>query len=50
MKKIEAIKRFFESDPHGRKVEATELKACSPADRTEMAELAAKAMGETLDP
>jgi len=49
MRKIEAIKKFFESGPSGRKVEAQELKALTPDERTELATLACEAMGETLE-
>lgn len=49
MKKIEAIKKFFESGDSGRKVEAQELKALTPDERTELATMACEAMGETLE-
>jgi hypothetical protein len=48
LKKVEAIKRYFESDPHGRKVTMDELKALSTEERQELAEMAATAMGDTL--
>jgi hypothetical protein len=48
MKRIAAIKTFFETDD-GRKVTAAEFKALSPEERDDLAELAADALGETLD-
>lgn len=36
---VKATKRFFESDPHGRKVEISEFKALSQEDRVELREL-----------
>lgn len=41
-----AIKRYFESEPHGRKCTMEELKALSPEERTELGQMAAKELGE----
>lgn len=41
--KMQAIKTFFESEG-GRKVTMEEMKALTPEDRTELAELAARAL------
>lgn len=50
LKKVEAIKRYFESDPHGRKVTMDEMRALTSDERQEIAEMAAEALGETLAP
>lgn len=49
LKKAVAIKRYFQSDPHGRKVTLEELKALSSEDRLELAQLAVVELGETLE-
>lgn len=48
LKKVEAIKRYFESDPHGRKVTMAELKDLDPEERHELAQAACDALGEEL--
>lgn len=48
LKKVEAIKRYFESDPHGRTVTMTELKDLDRAERQELAEMCAAALGDKL--
>lgn len=45
--RMTAIKTFFEND--GRKVTTAELKALTPDDRTELAELCAKALHVELE-
>ena len=45
MNKVQAIKRFFEAQPYGRKVEMLEMKALTIEDRSELGTLAAEAMG-----
>jgi len=37
---VAAIKRFFEAEPHGRRVDLDELKALSVDDRHELGNLA----------
>lgn len=48
MTRVQAIKTFFESDG-GRRVSMDEMKALTPEDRKELAELAAEKLGVTLD-
>lgn len=43
-----AIKTYFESEPHGRKVTMAEMKALSKEERTELGRLCAKALGVEL--
>lgn len=50
MKAIVAIKRFFEADPHGRKVEMAELKELSMEERDELGRLCADALGVEFEP
>lgn len=49
MKKVAALKAFFESDPHGRKLTMDELRALSTDERQELATLAAAELGVELD-
>lgn len=48
MKTVEALKAFFESDPHGRKVTMDELKALTKEERAELAQMAADELGVEL--
>jgi hypothetical protein len=48
LKKIEAIKTYFEADPHGRKVTMDEMKALTSDERQELAEMCAAALGDEL--
>lgn len=50
MKAITALKKFFEPEPHGRKVSMTEIKDLTHAERQELGRLAAEALGETFEP
>lgn len=50
IKAIPALKRYFEADPHGRKVTMDELKALSHSERQELAALAAVELGEEFEP
>lgn len=43
-----AIKTYFETEPHARKIEMVELKALSPAERLELGTLCAAALGLSL--
>lgn len=49
MKTVVALKTYFETDPHGRKLTMEELKALGKEERAELAALAAVELGETLD-
>lgn len=49
MKALTAIKRYFEQEPHGRKVPMDELKSLSNEDRQELGAFAAKELGVELD-
>lgn len=49
MKAVPAIKRFFESEPHGRKVEVSELRDLPKPDRQELGRLCAEALGEEFE-
>lgn len=49
MNRFEAIKKFFEADG-GKPLPATELKAFTKDERTELAILCAEALGVELDP
>ena len=42
---LTAIRTFFESEPRGRKIEMTELKALTPEDREELGTACKKALG-----
>lgn len=50
MKSIVAIKRFFEADPHGRKVDMAELKELSIDERDELGRLCCAALGVEWEP
>lgn len=45
MKAVQAMKTFFEAEPHGRKVTMDELKALDRVERQELGRLAAEALG-----
>jgi hypothetical protein len=47
---IVAIKRFFEGDPGGRKVQLEELKKLDAAEREELGRAACKELGEEWEP
>jgi hypothetical protein len=49
MKVVQALKAYFEADPHGRKVTMDELKALDKPERRELAEMCAAQLGVTLD-
>jgi hypothetical protein len=49
MKSITAIKTYFESDPHGRKVTMDELKGLTPPERAELGRLACVELGEPFE-
>lgn len=44
MKTVQALKAYFESQPHGRRLGMEELKGLSKEDRHELAALACKEM------
>jgi hypothetical protein len=50
MTRIKAISEFFSSQPHGSKVEMSELKVLSSEDRIEVGDLCLEALGATLSP
>lgn len=45
MKSVAAIKRYFEADPHGRKVTMDELRTLTPDERRELGSLACVELG-----
>lgn len=45
MKSVAAIKEFFQSGPHGRKVETKELMELSKEERHELGKLSCEALG-----
>lgn len=45
MSNVAAIRKYFEQEPNGRKVEMSELKALSMEDREELGTLARKELG-----
>jgi len=49
MSNVKYIKRYFEAGFHGRKVELSELKALSKADREELGPLCAEALEKGWD-
>jgi hypothetical protein len=49
MKTVQALKTYFESQPHGRRLGMDELKGLSKEDRHELAALACAEMGEEYD-
>lgn len=50
MKSIVAIKRYFESEPHGRKVSMDELKGFSKEERNEVGAMCCAELGEEHEP
>lgn len=50
MKSIVAIKRFMESEPHGRKVDMAELKELDVRERDELGRLCCEALGVEHEP
>lgn len=42
---VAVIARYFEKQPHGRKVTIAEMQTLTPDDRRELAELAASELG-----
>jgi hypothetical protein len=49
VKTVQALKAYFEAEPHGRKIDMTELKALSKEDRHELAALACIELGEKYE-
>lgn len=49
MKVVQALKAFFEAEPHGRKVTMDELKALDKPSRRDLAEMCCAELGVTLD-
>lgn len=50
MKNVPAIKKFFESEPHGRKVTMDELKDMGKDERNELGALACIELGAEHEP
>jgi hypothetical protein len=49
MKAIPALKKYFESEPHGRKLTMDELKEMDKAERRELGQLACVELGEEFE-
>ena len=47
--RVKAIKKFFELEPNGRKVEMSEMRELGKEGMQELGELAAEALGEELE-
>lgn len=50
MKGIVAIKRYFESEPYGRKVEMSEMQSLSKDEKAELGQLACDELGQPYEP
>lgn len=50
MKNITAMKKFFESGKHGRKVETIEFKELTKGERNELGAMCCAELGETHEP
>ncbi len=50
MKAMQALKTYFEAEPHGRKVTMDEMKSLSKEERQELGEMCCEALGTEFEP